>query len=302
MENVTTSVFYGKIKSINSNDGMFNLLTTLPDKTDIHIKTEQTNTDIKIGYIYKMKVARNSNSERNVYYLVEYKAVSKLKDLNEIDMAYRLYNNTCPYSLEELNTRINVYVESIENEVIYNITKTLLEENYKEFFIYPAAQRFHHNYVGGLAYHTLGMLDLVEGFLNTYDYLDKDYLYAGIILHDMGKVKEFSGVENTEYQVEGQLLGHLVMGGLEIARVARELGYEGMEEVLLLQHMVISHHGQPIFGAAKKPQTPEAVLLWYIDTLDSKFRVLGEELEKVAPGTFTDQIGVLDKVRFYKKK
>ena len=299
---VKTNIFYGKVRAINSSDGMFNLLTMLPDKTDVNIKTEQTNTDIKIGYIYKMKVVRNANSERNVYYLTEYEQVSKLDNLDEMNMAYRMFDSSCPYDLEELRTRINVYVESIENEVIYDITKALLEVNEKEFYIYPAAQRFHHNYVGGLAYHTLGMLDLADSFLANYPYLDKDYLYAGIILHDMGKVKEFSGVENTEYLVEGQLLGHLVIGGLEIDRKALELGYQDKEEVMLLKHMVISHHGQPMFGAARKPQTPEATLLWYIDTLDSKFRVLGEVMDKVEPGKFSDQVAVMDKVKFYKKK
>lgn len=302
MSELITNIFYGRIRAINSSDGMFNLLTTLPDKTDVNIKTEQKNTDIKIGYIYKMKVVKNTNSERNVYYLVEHEQVSKMENIEEMNMAYRLFDTTCPYDLEELRTRINVYVESIDNEIIYNITKALLDENEKAFYIFPAAQRFHHNYVGGLAYHTLGMLDLADSFLANYSYLDKDYLYAGIILHDMGKVKEFSGVENTEYKVEGQLLGHLVIGGLEIDRKALELGYQDTEEAMLLKHMVISHHGQPIYGAARKPQTPEATLLWYIDTLDSKFRVLGEVMAKVEPGTFSDQVAVMDKVKFYKKK
>jgi 3'-5' exoribonuclease len=111
---------------------------------------------------------------------------------------------------------------------------------------------------------------------------------------------EFSGIENTEYGKKGQLLGHLVMGGYDVMDEAKELGYENSEEALLLEHMIISHHGQPQFGACKKPQTAEALLLWYIDSLDSKLRTLGEQFEKTENNTFTDPIAALEKTKFYK--
>ncbi len=101
--------------------------------------------------------------------------------------------------------------------------------------------------------------------------------------------------------MDGQLLGHLVIGALEISKMAEGLGYGNRPEVKMLEHMLISHHGQPQFGAAKRPITPEAIALWYIDTIDSKFRVLGEELQKTAPNSFTDTIGVLDKTKVYKE-
>lgn len=96
------------------------------------------------------------------------------------------------------------------------------------------------------------------------------------------------------------MLGHLVLGAMEIELQAKELGYADKEEALMLEHMLISHHGQPQFGSAKKPMTAEALVLWYIDTIDSKFRVLGEELEKTQSGSFTDNIGVLDRTKIYK--
>ena len=158
----------------------------------------------------------------------------------------------------------------------------------------------HHAYVGGLVHHCLSMLHLADAFIANFSYLNKDYLYAGIILHDIGKATELDGVVDTAYSLEGQLIGHLVIGAIDIANAAKELGYEGAEEVLLLKHMLISHHGLPQFGSAKKPMTPEALALWYIDTIDSKFRVLGTELEKVEKGSFTENIGVIDKMKIYK--
>lgn len=302
MSDVEYFTYYGKIKAINTSDGMYNLLVTLPNQTDINVKTEVQNCNLKIGYIYKMKVGRHSNSEKEVYYLFEYQKVAEMEDLFEVDMIYRMFDSSCPYSLSELKTKIYGYVDLIENKNIKAITLEALKRYERLFFIYPAGQRLHHNYVGGLAHHTLGMLDIASDFKKNFPYLDKDYLYAGVILHDLGKTLEFTGVENTEYSLEGQLLGHLVIGGFKIFDIARELGLENSEEALILEHIVISHHGQPAFGACKKPQTAEAAAIWYIDTIDSKFRVLGTELEKINAGEFTDTIGVMDKTKFYKLK
>jgi 3'-5' exoribonuclease len=92
------------------------------------------------------------------------------------------------------------------------------------------------------------------------------------------------------------------MQTVDIDRVAHELGFQDTEEVLMLKHMIISHHGQYNFGSPKKPQTGEALLLWFIDTIDSKFTVLGDTLEDTADGTFTQMISVMDKMKFYKHK
>ena len=76
--------------------------------------------------------------------------------------------------------------------------------------------------------------------------------------------------------------------------------FENTKEALLLEHMLISHHGMPQYGSAKKPLTAEALVLWYIDTIDSKFRVLGDELKRTENGSFTESIGVIDKSKIYK--
>ena len=131
---------------------------------------------------------------------------------------------------------------------------------------------------------------------------EKPYLVniAALLIH-MAKIDEISGVDG-EYTKEGLLIGHLVMETVEVDEVARKLGYEGTEEALMLKHMMISHHGQLHYGSPKKPQIGEALLLWFIDTIDSKFTVLGETLDQTADGTFTQMVGVLDRMRFYKHK
>jgi len=300
-DNIKKSVIYARVRGINTSDSMFNITVELADSTIMNLKTN-TNQDLKQGYIYKFEIAQNSNSERLVAFLISATSVAQLEDLSEVDKVYRMFDNRNPIDLKTLEDRLQSYINKIDNKILFDITSNLIKENYNRFFIYPAATRMHHAYVGGLAYHTLGMLDLADGFLNNYPYLSKDYLYSGIILHDLGKIIEFSGVENTEYAVEGQLLGHLVIGGFFVNDMAKKLGYENTEEALLLEHMIISHHGIPNYGACKKPQTAEAEVLWYIDTLDSKLRVLGEMLDNTEKGKFTDIIGVLDKTKFYNHK
>lgn len=204
-----------------------------------------------------------------------------------------------PIPLIEIKKGIESYLNKINNPILKSVTQNIYLENERPFFLHPAATKFHHAYVGGLSYHTLTMLKLIDPFISVYPYLNQDLLYAGTILHDMSKINEISGVDG-EYTKEGMLIGHLVMQTVDIDRVARNLGYHETEEVLMLKHMIISHHGLLNFGSPKKPQTGEALLLWFIDTIDSKFTVLGEALDDTAEGAFTNMLSVMDKMKFYK--
>ncbi len=286
----------GKILGMNTSDGCMNV-SVVTDKNEVYNIKTKGNTSLNIGHLYEFDV-EVSCGERTSYLLQE------VHSIIEKDNAYEVYKSFFPVAPMDnavARKKIEQAIDQIENSCIRNITEAMVKQYEDKFFLYPAATRMHHAYVGGLAYHTVGMLQLADSFLLNYPYLKKDYLYAGIILHDIGKTVELTGVESTEYSLEGQLLGHLVIGAMEIHKVASTLGYQNAKEVKLLEHMLISHHGQPLYGAAKRPMTPEAIALWYIDTIDSKFRVLGEELEKTTPESFTDTIGVLDKIKVYKE-
>ncbi|MDE5715665.1 MAG: HD domain-containing protein [Anaeroplasmataceae bacterium] len=286
----------GKIIGINTSDGGINLSVVNQKSEQLNIKTKDIQ-NFSVGHVYQFDV-EISYGERTSYILKEYKSVALEEN------AFEIYKDFFPSApMDATSTKKIIYhaLDQIKNPCIRNITEVMLKQYGDKFFLFPAATRMHHAYVGGLAYHTVGMLKLADSFLVNYPYLKKDYLYAGIILHDIGKTVELTGVESTEYSLDGQLLGHLVIGALEIHKIANELGYQNNQEVKLLEHMLISHHGQPLYGAAKRPMTPEAIALWYIDTIDSKFRVLGEELGKTEHNAFTDTIGVLDKIKVYKE-
>ncbi|WP_034658419.1 3'-5' exoribonuclease YhaM, partial [Robertmurraya massiliosenegalensis] len=206
---------------------------------------------------------------------------------------------TAPVSKEEMLSKITQYIFEMKNPNIQRITRHLLKKYQDDFLEYPAATKNHHEFVSGLAYHVVSMLDLAKAIANLYPSLDKDLLYAGVLLHDLGKVTELSGPISTTYTVEGNLLGHINIMVSEIVQAADELGISG-EEVVVLQHLVLSHHGKAEWGSPKPPLIKEAEILHYIDNIDAKMNMLDRALERVKPGEYTDRVFALDNRAFYK--
>ncbi|MDP4169181.1 MAG: 3'-5' exoribonuclease YhaM [Bacillota bacterium] len=206
---------------------------------------------------------------------------------------------TAPLSQEEMAAKLTQYIFEMKNPNIQRITRHLIKKNQQAFLNFPAATRNHHEFVSGLAYHVVSMLDLAKVIADLYPSLDKDLLYAGVILHDMGKVLELSGPVSTVYTVEGNLLGHITIMVTEIGKAADELGITG-EEVLILQHLVLSHHGKAEWGSPKPPLIKEAEILHYIDNLDAKMNMLDRALDRVKPGEFSERVFALDNRSFYK--
>lgn len=204
-------------------------------------------------------------------------------------------------STEELSEEIMQYLFEMENPQIQRITRQILKKHQQNVLTFPAATRNHHDYVSGLADHVVSMLRLGKALLGIYPTLNKDLLYAGIILHDIGKVFELSGPIATTYTVEGNLLGHISIMVTEISKTADELEIEG-EEVMLLQHMVLSHHGKEEWGSPKRPMIKEAEMLHYIDNIDAKMSMLDRALEKTKPGEFSERIFPLENRSFYNPK
>lgn len=206
---------------------------------------------------------------------------------------------SAPLTIEEMSSKITQYVFEMQNPNIQRITRHLLKKYQKPFMEFPAATKNHHDFVSGLAFHVVSMLDLAKSICQLYPSLDKDLLYAGIILHDLGKVMELSGAIASSYTVEGNLLGHISIMVNEIGKAADELGIKG-EEVIVLQHLVLSHHGKAEWGSPKPPLIKEAEILHYIDNLDAKMNMMDRALQKVKPGEFTEKIFALDNRSFYK--
>src|SRR5690625_2906844 len=126
----------------------------------------------------------------------------------------------------------------MQNPAMQRIVRAFIKKYQNALLTYPAASKNHHEYVSGLAHHVVSMLRIAKELHTLYPELNKDLLYAGIILHDLGKLKELSVVVTTTYTLEGKLLGHIPMMVEEIGHMAKELQIEG-EEVVILQHLVL---------------------------------------------------------------
>jgi len=205
---------------------------------------------------------------------------------------------TAPIDVEQYYAEVEGIVDSLDDPDYRAVCKVMLERHAETFKTIPAAKSVHHGFLNGLLMHTTDMLRLADFLAAQYaDTVDRDLLLAGTLLHDFSKEQEFTRSELglvTDYSVKGQLLGHLVLGAQEIATVAREVGMPE-EKSLLLQHMILSHHGEPEFGAAVSPMCAESELLSYIDLIDSRMEIYKESLAEVPVGEFSGRIFALEK-------
>ena len=194
-------------------------------------------------------------------------------------------------------------VSTLEDADYRAVCEEMLRRHEDAFRTIPAAKSVHHSFLSGLLMHTYNMLRLADFLAAQYaDTVNRSLLLAGTLLHDFGKEREFTFSELglvTDYSTKGQLLGHLVMGAQETAEVAEMLGIPE-EKSVLLQHLLLSHHGEPEFGAAVLPQCAEAELLSLIDQIDSRMEIYREALAPLKSGEFSQRIFALDNRRIYK--
>lgn len=203
-----------------------------------------------------------------------------------------------PIDKDETVRKVRTLVDSMEDSDYRQVARTMLERHLETFASIPAAKSVHHSFLSGLLMHTANMMAMADFLSGQYaSVIDRSLLLTGTLLHDFAKEIEFRfsdlGIV-TDYSVKGQLLGHLVMGAQEVAQVCAELGTPE-EKSLLLQHMILSHHGEPEYGAAVKPMFAEAELLSYIDMVDSRMEIYAELLPSVAEGSFSGRVFALDK-------
>ena len=194
------------------------------------------------------------------------------------------------------------WVESIDDADYRAVCREMLCRHGNAFERIPAAKSVHHAFLGGLLMHTTNMLKTADFLARLYaDTVDRSLLLAGTLLHDFAKAEEFVFSQLglvTDYSVKGQLLGHLVMGAQEIAAIAAELDLPE-EKATLLEHLILSHHGQPEFGAAVLPQCAEAELLSLVDQIDSRMEIYREVLGATPLGGFSDRVFALDGKKLY---
>lgn len=214
-----------------------------------------------------------------------------------------MYMERAPLKREEMEEEINQTLFEIINPHWNRIVRFLLNKYQKEFFEFPAAKRNHHAFANGLAYHTVSMLRLGKSIAKAYPELNASLLYAGIIIHDLGKVLELTGPMATEYTVTGNLIGHLVLVDEEITKACIALKFDDQEEdIVVLRHMVLSHHGLLEYGSPVRPRIMEAEILHQIDNMDASMQMMLTSIRQTTPGEYTDRIFGMDNRSFYVPK
>lgn len=223
-----------------------------------------------------------------------------------------------PMSTDTMKQKLDLCLSQIKDPDIARLAKALIDEFLEDLLVYPAAVRNHHDYLGGLLFHSLTMADMAVNVCRVYPMLNRDLVIAGVLIHDLGKTIELSGTKATAFTLEGKLLGHISIGHAELRRKAKDLGYFAVDELpeeeraahpdllrkkeiaVLLEHIVLSHHTKPEFGSPLMPATREALAVAMIDDFDAKMAILDKAYKGVEPGGTTAKLFNMDDRYFYK--
>ncbi len=197
--------------------------------------------------------------------------------------------------IEVLWEKVKSAVESIQNPHLKALAHSFFDDpEFSEAFKNaPASLYLHHSWIGGLIEHTCSVLDLAETLCRNYPELDRDLLITGVLLHDVGKVKEYLWQVDIDRTDEGRLLGHLILGDEMIAERIKKISDFPQELAMRVRHMVISHHGIGEWGSPKPPMTLEAAALYFLEFADAQLRkfatILKERREPESPWTLYER-------------
>ncbi len=296
-ESVSLKLLVSNVTKGVSNNNATYLSITLQDNTGTIEAKRWDATAADIEFFQTGKIA-HIVGEANLYRNNMQLKIMSFEDVDVNSIDYKDYVMSAPVSVELLEEELNEYINSIKNEECAQIVRFLTNKHYKALLTHPAAVRNHHEYCSGLLYHTVSMARVANLLAEFYG-CDRDLLLSGVLLHDLGKTIELSGPIAPKYTLEGKLIGHISIMQSEIRECAENLKIAG-EIPLLLEHMILSHHGKYEFGSPVLPLTKEALLLNIIDDLDAKMTILDKALATVNDGEFTQKIFALDERMFYK--
>lgn len=206
------------------------------------------------------------------------------------------------YEIGFLKQEIQRHIEMIADPIYRQIVDACFAWTQEDFYKYPAATKNHHEFVGGLATHVYGMLLVAVELCKIYPQLNRDLLLSGILIHDMGKIEEYSAPVLSEYTIAGKLIGHISLMQAKLYELAQKAGIADTEQVLLLRHLILSHHGQYEFGSPVLPLVKEAEILNFIDNIDARMNMMEKVEGNTQEGEFSTRVFSLENRSFYKPK
>ncbi|MBQ0083895.1 MAG: HD domain-containing protein [Clostridiales bacterium] len=232
--------------------------------------------------------------------------IDRIRRVNEEDnVNIADFVKSADYSGEKMFDELKSIAEGFTDKELSRLVTYILDDKKEQLLYWPAAFKLHHAIRGGLLLHTLSIVKLAEGVCSIYPFIDRDLLLAGAILHDIAKLTEYNAGETgiaSGYTAKGNLIGHLAEGAMTVRKASETLGISS-ETSMLLEHMLLSHHGEPDFGAAVRPMFIEAEVLSELDMMDARIYEMKDEiLKKTDSEGFTDRMWSMDNRKLFDHK
>ena len=249
------------------------------------------------GSIVKVRATGN---EFNGRMQLRVEKIRAAESRDQVDMSALI--PCAPRDPNEMLGEVVRAADHIADPDLRRITCELLDRAGDKLLTFPAAKQMHHAERSGLLHHTTTMLRATNAIMSVYPQLNASLLIAGVIVHDLAKIDEMDADTLglvSDYSVDGKLIGHIVRGVVNI-QLAAEKTKANPGKALLLQHMVLSHHGIPEYGSPLAPKFPEAEVLNTIDTLDARLYEMDEALSRAIPGGFSEKVWGLDNRQLYR--
>jgi 3'-5' exoribonuclease len=225
--------------------------------------------------------------------------IHKLRRMDDSEIEFADYFPSSARDPEEMWSELRGVVASVGNPHLKALLEAMLDDGdvAQRFRRAPAAKTIHHAYLGGLIEHVLSLAKLAKLAADHYPHVDRDLLLTGVVLHDIGKIYELKYERGISYSTDGQLIGHIDIAMRMVGDKLRGLPDFPPRLRSLVEHMILSHHGRLEFGSAKLPQFPEALLLHYLDDMDSKMECMRALIanDRQVEGCFTSYNAALER-------
>jgi 3'-5' exoribonuclease len=228
--------------------------------------------------------------------------VAKMRRAADSEIEPADFVPTTHFNIDEMWSELRNYVDAFSNQDLKRLVFSFLDDAsiaaaYREA---PAAKMLHHAWLGGLLEHVLTLVRVCRATAPFYPEVDPDLLLTGAILHDIGKIRELTWKNSFSYTLEGQLIGHINIAQAMLTEKVRQLQPFPDNLRILVEHMILSHHGKYEFGSPKLPMTPEALLLNVLDDLEAKMQAMRNEFARAqsigrGPGEMTDWVRSLER-------
>lgn len=224
--------------------------------------------------------------------------VERIRQANEADdIPMETLVPCAPEPPQKMMDEVRSAVAAMQSDDLRALVTYLLDQAGDTLLTFPAAAKLHHAERSGLLHHVTSMMRMANHYADEYPTLDRDLLLSGVIVHDLAKIGELNATDMgtvSDYTADGQLIGHLVRGVARIDDAGKQTGCDP-ETLMMLEHMVLSHHGVPEYGSPRPPMFPEAEVLNHLDMLDARIFEMNAALARVRPGGFSERLWSLER-------